>query len=399
MSRRDGRGVALLAAAVFLVSVTGCSASGSNANGTDPIVVASVNALSGPVVVKDSSLAAKAVFDEFNARGGLGGRRIDYVVLDDKSDPSAAASAARDAVDNRGAVALVGGASTTDVQVNSAYYGQAGIVSIPGIGTDQLSFASPNISPVNTGPFVGAELTLDYATKSLGLTRICGLVGVGGTTQSVFEETFARWTKKTGRKFAWLDFIPYSSPDFTPYLIRAKQAGCDGFFFNGQTSLALAVMNAAQAQGMKDLTFLFFTSAYSQEFADAAPAIGKGVYIVSEFAPYTDLDKGSATADWAALMRNYGVPLTSFAQGGYLAATNFLRVLGGVRGEITRDSVTAAFKAQSTGIENTMVGTPWIFGPGNTHSSNQAGWPIVLTPGSKSWKRSSDTWATLSNYR
>ena len=38
-------------------------------------------------------------------------------------------------------------------------------------------------------------------------------------------------------------------------------------------------------------------------------------------------------------MTSAGVPLTSFAQGGYLAATIFVDALRAIDGEITRESV------------------------------------------------------------
>lgn len=59
------------------------------------------------------------------------------------------------------------------------------------------------------------------------------------------------------------------------------------------------------------------------------------------------------------------IPLTSFSQGGYLAATHFIQVLKTIKGDITRESVTAALKSMKP-IDDKMIGTPYTFGVDNT---------------------------------
>lgn len=386
--QQNKRTIVGVAAAVSLTLLLGACADAKATASTGPIVVVSLNSLSGPTVVDESERAAKAYFDDYNASGGFNGRKIDFRVVDDKTDPATASSAARDAVDS-GAVAIVGGFSNVDCAVNGAYYSKSGIVNIPAVGADQVCFNSPNIAPTNPGPFKGARLTLDLADK-LGLKSICGVLGVGGGAQAAFEKTFADWTAATGKKFTTLDFIPYGAPDFTPYVIKAKDAGCDTFFFNGQTPLAISIMNAAQAQ-KANFTYLFFTSSYTADFATAAPNTGKGVYIVAEYAPYTDT-AGDRTTAWAAAMKKHKVPMTGFAQAGYVAARYFTETLKTIKGDITKDSVAAAFKNQTKGVEDPMVGSPLLFGPGTGHNSNNSGWPIVLKPGSHTWVNVTSDW-------
>lgn len=378
--------------AVCLMALTACggNATGSTATG-EPIVVASVNALSGPATFSEASQAAKAVFDKFNADGGLNGRPIQYEVLDDKTDPAAATAAARDAA-GKGAVALVGSASLLDCEVNSKYYEQEGLISVQGTGVDPYCFTTPNISPVNAGPYLDTQLTLTYGSEKLGLNKICGLLQITGSTRPAYQKAFDSWTEATGKDFAMLDdTVPYGASDYTPYVVKAKQAGCDGIFSNGVEPDAAGVLKAAEAQGMKDMTFLFLTSAYSEQFAQAASFVGKGVYVPAEFAPYT-VDGIAANDDWRALMEQNNIPLTSFGQGGYLAATHFLEMLKTIEGEVTRETVAAAFKAQTKPYENPMTGTPFVFGDGDSHSSNTAGWPITIRPGSTTWESAADDW-------
>ena len=70
---KPARRLVALAAAVLL-GTAACAGAESGSSG--PIVVGSVNALSGAATFPEASQAAKAVFDAANASGGVNGRQI-----------------------------------------------------------------------------------------------------------------------------------------------------------------------------------------------------------------------------------------------------------------------------------------------------------------------------------
>ena len=81
MNKRVSGTAALIAVAAL--TLAGC-AGGDGAGGEgSPIVVGSVNTISGPATFPEASQAAAAVFDAFNEEVGLDGRTIDYKMLDD----------------------------------------------------------------------------------------------------------------------------------------------------------------------------------------------------------------------------------------------------------------------------------------------------------------------------
>ena len=393
------RSVVLAGAAALLLTLTACSgtAGGGDDNGGDaaPIKVGSVNALSGPAIFPEASEAAAAVFDRFNEEGGLDGRMIEYTILDDKADPATAAASAREVVESNESVALVGSASLLDCEINGEYYVQQDILSIQGTGVDQVCFDNPNISSVNVGPFGDTTLTLLYGSEVLGLENICGLLEVLGGTQPAYEAAIAEWSEISGKELVYLDdTVPYGGSDYTPYIVRAKEAGCDAVYSNAVEPDGIGQLKAAEAQGWTDVTFLYLTSVYSEQFAGAVGAAGNGIFVPAEFAPFTD-ETLEANADWRSLMEENGINLTSFSQGGYLAATYFLEVIQGIDGDITRESVNEALRGMTTPIENDMVGTPWIFGDGDAHNSNRAGWPVKLLPNAGAWETAADDWLHL----
>lgn len=377
--------------AVAALVLAGCAGGGQESTATgEPIIVSSVNSLSGSGTFPEASQAAQAVFDDYNASGGFDGRPIEYTAYDDKGDPATASQVAREAVE-AGSVALVGSASVLDCEVNHAYYESSGILSVQGTGVDPFCFTTPNVSPVNTGPYVDTELTLTYGSETLGLQKICGLLAIAGSTRDAYQEAIDTWTEQTGKELVMLDdTLAYDTADYTPYVVKMKEAGCDGVYGNMIEPGYVGLLKAAEAQGF-DATFLFLTSGYSEQFAQAATFVGKGVYAPAEFTPYTD-PSVTGNEDWTALMDEYGVPKTSFAQGGYVAAKHFITVLEGMEGDVTRETITAALQAMTEPLESTMTGTPWIFGPGEAHNSNTAGWPVAIMPGTTVWKAAAEDW-------
>ncbi|MEQ6897046.1 ABC transporter substrate-binding protein [Microbacterium sp. KR10-403] len=384
MDKRKFLAAAALAVAGAL-TLGGCAGTG----GSDgDIVVGSVNTKSGAATFPEASQAAQAVFDAFNAAGGLDGRKISYKALDDKGDPATATADARELVASDEAVALVGGASLIECELNAKYYAQEGILSIPGIGVDTGCFDSDNISPANVGPFNDMTLTLLYGSEELHLDDICVLLEIAGSTRPTYQAAIDRWTQITGKKPLYIDdTVPYGASDYTPYIVKARDKGCKALAINPVEPDAIGQVKAANAQGWDDVTWLYLTSVYSENFAKAIDNAGAGIYVPAEFYPFTE--DNDINKEWRDLMNKNDIPLTAFSQGGFLAAKHFITVLKTMKGDITRETVTKALK-DMTPIENKMIGTDYHFGVDNT-----AGWPIVLKSGTNAWEKVADDWLRI----
>lgn len=307
--------IVALAAASALV-LTGCATSGGGGEGGEgaPIVVGSVNTISGPATFAEAHEAAQAVFDQVNADGGINGRMIDYKALDDKGDPATATASARELVGDD-TVALVGGATLIECEINQNYYLQEDIISMPGVGVDTGCFNTRNIAPANVGPFNGMTLTLLYGSEALGLDNICVLLEIAGSTRSTYHAAIDRWTEVTGKTPMYIDdTVPYGAADYTPYIVKAKEAGCKALAINPVEPDAIGQVKAANQQGWDDVVWLYLTSVYSENFAKAIDDAGAGIYVPAEFYPFTD--DSDINADWKALMDKNNIPLTAFSQGG-----------------------------------------------------------------------------------
>lgn len=357
----------------------------------EPILVGNVSSLTGAGLFPEASVAAEAVFDRVNAGGGIGGRPIELIIEDDGGTPEGAATAARKLVEQDGVVAMVGSASILECAVNSGFYAEQGVYSIQGTGVDPLCFLSSNISPVNTGPFAGITVSLYYASETLALDRVCNInLFVIPDLAPAFDGAVARWESLTGKSLTFRVKAATLEDDPTPLMLQARDAGCQAVVIDGVEPHALAVGRAIDAQDLDDIVWIGLTSYYTDAIASQLGSAGNGLRANSEFEPYGS--DSPALDDWKALMAGAGVPLTSFAQGGYLAATVFVEALRGIDGEITRGSVAGAMLNLAP-YETPLLGTPYTFGPGDAHAPNQASKFVELRDGQ--WVATADDWVIL----
>lgn len=367
------------------------------ATGT-PIDIGNIGSLTGPGTFPEASKAAKAVFDRLNACGGVGGRPIRLHIEDDQGDPTVSAQVARRLAEQDKVVLNVGSASLLDCAVNSAYYGKQKLLSIQGTGVDPVCFNSPNISPVNTGPFTGVTVSLYYASEILKKEKVCRirLFDVPGFV-SAFDSAGTRWEKITGKKLTYRGAIGKATDDVTPLLLQARKAGCQAVVIDGLEAQGAAVGKAVKANGLNDITWIGLTSYYTDGVAKQLSSAGDGLYANAEFEPYSDANSDSAAMrDMRGLLKKNDIPLTSFAEGGYLAATIAETVLLDIKGEVTRESVDAALAKLKT-FNTPLIGSPYSFGPGNTHAPNQSSKFMMLSGGK--WTVATKDWITLPDGR
>jgi branched-chain amino acid transport system substrate-binding protein len=333
---------------------------------------------------------AKSVFDRVNAEGGIHGRKIEWIVADDANTPQGATQAARKLIQQDGVVALVGGASYVSCTANGKLFVQLKVKAIEGIASDNTCYSSPNIAATNPGPFVSTTLMLLYGAQKLGLERQCIIQNALPTTPFT-EKALADFERISGKKLTYADLeVPTNASDFTPYLLKAKKEGCQSIFISGGPQQAPAVAGQLKAQGMTDTVLLSTGGSYDPSIAKALKKFGVEFYIPSEFEPFTET--AGANADWVATAKAGKAPQNTFTQGAYLAATYMVDVLKGIDGEITRESVGKALETMQP-IDNAMTGTPFVFGPGDTHASNRSVKVMKLENGA--WVEADSEFLTL----
>jgi len=376
--------IAPAVAGLLLVVGGAASAQGRNA---PPIKVGVISSLTAAAAFPDSAKATKAYFDDINAHGGIRGRKLTLIAEDDKGDPKVAAAAARRLVEQESVVAMVGSASTSECGANADFYARQRIVAIQGTGVDTACFNSPNISPVNTGPYVGLAAALQFASEIRARKKVCTVLMDIPGMRAGYEEAIATWKKNFRRDLHLHDpAYPPGAPT-APYVKKVIDAQCDAVVFLGLEPWVLDWIKDVKAAGAGTIDWLYLTPAYTADVARKAGAGGDGMFAMSEFLPWSS--RALDLTDWREVMTHGKVPLTSFSQGGYLAAQVFVSVLRKIPGDITRESVYKAFRELDR-YDSPLIGTPYSFGDKSRHNANHAIIPMVLREGQ--WRVAHPDW-------
>jgi branched-chain amino acid transport system substrate-binding protein len=353
-----------------------------------PIKLGAISTITGPADFSEVPKAAKATYDAINAAGGVNGCKIDYQIADDKADPQVAAQAARDFIDNKKVVAMSGGASLLECAVNAPTYKRASVDSIHGLGVDPVCFNSPNIAPVNVGPYTLTTAMGLFATNTLHAKKFCALFIIIGGTQEAYKASIARWEQLTGQKIALLDLTLPLSGDVTPFVVKVRDAGCDAVISNAVEPGVVAWVKTADAQKISGINWLFLSPGYTVEVAKALAESKQPIFAGTEWEPYTE-QNSPANKDWVAAMNAAGRPLTAFSQGGYLAAEATVDVIKSIDGPVTRESMNKALATMKP-YSNPIAGSPYVFGTGATHAPMQATKVMKLENGA--WSEQTKDW-------
>ncbi len=377
-------GAAMLAATLLPGAQAGASTSPKSGM---PIKVGAISSLTAAAAFPESAKAVQAYFESINAQGGIRGRKLVLLAEDDKGDPKVAGEAARRLVEREGVVAMVGSASTGECSANAEFYARQRVVAIQGTGVDTACFNSPNISPVNTGPYIGLAAALQFASEVRGRRKVCTVLMDIPGMRSGYEEAIATWKRNFRHELHLHDpAYPPGAPTLA-YVKKVVDAKCDAVVFLGLEPWVVEWIKDAKAANAGPIDWLYLTPAYTAEVARKVGAEGEGMFAMSEFLPWSS--RALDLTDWRETMTRGKVPLTSFSQGGYLAAQVFVGVLRRIPGEITRESVFNAFRELER-FDSPLIGTPYSFGAKPRHNANHAIIPMVLRD--KQWRVAHPDW-------
>ena len=358
----------------------------AGAQSPPPIKVGAISSLSSGAAFPESAQAAKAYFDMVNASGGIGGRPIQYLSLDEKSNPAAAARAAAQLVNDPQVVALVGSSGVLDCAINQKRYEDAGILSLQGGSVVPQCFRSPNIVPVNNGPYTGLASAVTFARGPLKSQKLCTVVVDLPGMVAGYTQAMQRLAVQVGMPAPPMQVVQLGG-DWTLALNDLEARACDVVVFTGHESAVLQWLQSARALGFSGVTWVFLAPAYTANVAKVLRNSADNIYAMSEFEPWTS--RSLSLQDWRELMRQAKLPLSGLSQGGYLSAQLFVRALRRMDGPITRASVTAALRKMPP-QEHALLGMPFQIGEARSHSPNRSAIPMKLEQGV--WRVAAPDW-------
>jgi branched-chain amino acid transport system substrate-binding protein len=315
------RTLASAVAVLALVTVGLAGLSGAAARAADPGVTNKQITMgyiySGTGVAASTSSnggkACQARVDRQNAQGGVKGRKIKLVAIDDKSG-AGNLTAAQDLVNNQDAFVVVDDSAFAFLAYR--FLLEQGVPMVGG-GYDGDYYGRPGNETIFNAlgsPFVG--LTSDSAMrimKDLGATKSAAV----GYAASPSSSASAKSLQDYAAPALGLDpvytntTVDFGSSDVGPLVLGMKNAGADGAYLPLVASSNLAIIQGLQQNGVK-MKALVMPTGYGQELLDqpVAKTLGAEDVFTQSWAP-VEL-KTKATKQFQSDLKKYsditGVP-------------------------------------------------------------------------------------------
>ncbi len=247
-------GVALIAAALVSLFTLGSRAAEPGITDKE-IKIGILGSLTGPFAIFGTGNLAGATiaFEEVNAAGGINGRKIEWISLDDESSPPKAIAAYKRLVDQEQVFAIFGPASSA--------VGQALVPTFKASSTPTFVsvFSTPAVTepPIpmlfRTGPMndrqQGAAMA-DYVVDHLGAKKIALVSQSDEYGKRGAESVMSRLA---GRNVPLVsnEVFNISDTDFTAQLSRTIQAAPDVLIVYGYPNPSAIITRQAKQLGLK----------------------------------------------------------------------------------------------------------------------------------------------------
>jgi branched-chain amino acid transport system substrate-binding protein len=296
----------------------------------------------------DTPQGVEARFNAQNAAGGIDGRKLELVPIDDQSSVAGDLTAAQTLIEQKQVFAVLGYSSFLFGSVK--YLQQQGIPVVgsafdgPEWGMQPYTNMFTFIPPTST-PFNGQFYTYDSAGKffkQIGVTQLGGFAyGISPSATNAIRATFAA-SAPYGVSNCYENLsVPYGTTDFTSDALSLKSSACNGAVTAFVDSSDLAMATAVKQSG-SNAKILNFTGYDSYTVATAAArAAYQGVYFSNEVLfdkanpginqMYTNMEKYVPNFN-ANTLPDYGL------FGGYMSADLFITMMKNAGVNPTRQS-------------------------------------------------------------
>ena len=268
--------------------------------GAADISLGVIAGMSGPGASYGLGIAqgAEMAAREINAAGGIAGRKLKLVVVDDASSPARSAIAMRRLVASNVDV-IVGGWGSPQVLANMDIAEQSGIpYVVVGATHPQITSESNRWTfRVIQSDRVMTEQLAGVALKDLGLKRIA-VISDSNDYGVANRDMFVAALGRAGAKPVEVQSYQTTDKDFTAQLVRIRAAGADGIALFGTIPAAPAIMNQARALGIK-ARFVGTGGLANETLIASAPTASAGTVLMTYFSEETDADARA----WAELYR------------------------------------------------------------------------------------------------
>ena len=336
----------------------------------DEVRIGMVNAQSGPAAALGIGMlkGAQAYFKRINAEGGVHGRRIKLISLDDGYEPSRTAALTSSLLQTQQVFALLGyvGTPTSRAALPLAMHAQVPYL-FPFTGAEFLRTpAKPGVFNIRASYIEETEQLVERVTQDLKLSKIAILMQDDSFGESVKSGLNGALLKRELEIYAQAR-IQRNSLDVAAAIKALQRTQPEAVFFVGTyRQLAAAIK---QAKALKFNTrFISVSFIGTEGFIREAGNDGDGVYI-TQVVPSPHDNSLPLIQAYQADMLPANVDHASLE--GYIGAAVFIQALGKTGAEPTRKAFLAALE----GLDSDLGGFKVKF----SRTSHQGSSAVFLT--------------------
>ena len=248
----------------------------------DRIVFGQSAALEGPAQELGRNLrrGIKAAFEEQNLQGGVAGREIQLVTLDDGYEPERAATNTQQLITEEKVFALIGAVGTPTSRSAAPIAAEASVPYVaPFTGAAFLRDPSfTNVLNLRASYHQETEEMVERLTTDLGVTRIAvmyqddsfGQAGLAGVLQAL---------DRRDMQPAAIGLYPRNTLAVKTALLDLRQSSPEGIIIIGAYKPVGAFISWAKHLGMEDVTFMTVSFVGSNALAKELGIYGHGVFV------------------------------------------------------------------------------------------------------------------------
>lgn len=302
-------------------SVTGPNRPASVPTG-DPIVLGAVGTKSG--LVGNALLGGfqgLTVWEKWvNTHGGVQGRPVRVIQVDDGGDPGKHAAAVRRLIREERVVAFIGNIAPFTMSAGVPLLEEAGVPALGGEGAESSWFRSPMAFPINGQTVSRSRPSARWALAHLEQRKAAALYVSEADAPKALAQNWVEEWKKGGGQVLLNTGVSLATPDFTGEVVQAKNSGADIMFVLLEKAACNRFFDALQRQQYKPViiapactlenalshksvatNLLYSASAARSAFAGQLVTIGQEEAFAagSRFAPSLSLD-GAFMFGWLA---------------------------------------------------------------------------------------------------
>lgn len=251
------------------------------------IRLGSVNSITGPLALLGYPAFAGQTFLRWrNDNGGINGRKFEYVYYDDNLDCSRGTAAAKKLVDEDKVFAMFPNSNPFSLNCTSAVTDKVGMVQFDATSWAPHSVQNPYVFPVgmttaNDGHFLAQLAEKHFSPKRPGMLS----ANVDLSQQCAQEPR--RYFKKLGKPLVSDQQTTLTEPDFTPYVLRLRDAQADALIWCYDGASLLRYYRAAERQNFK-IPVVILRAGYDLGFAGSVGPFANGLLVETGPVPTPD---------------------------------------------------------------------------------------------------------------